>query len=145
MTTDFVGGESTAENCQILQTRVNRFKSRKEWVDKAELQGFSCDIKFTGIYVFHCLHFLCLLSSSLELFVSYIIFVSIAALEVCIACDGIFRFFFTLKSCVACIYCAADFIESLGFNRRKYLYKFNNGADSIKIYKNEDLGSRLAF
>ncbi|XP_073105573.1 uncharacterized protein [Elaeis guineensis] len=44
------GGESTAENCQILQTRVNRFKSDKKWVDKAELEGFSCDIKFTGFY-----------------------------------------------------------------------------------------------
>ncbi|CAL9094425.1 unnamed protein product [Musa acuminata var. zebrina] len=41
------GGESTAENCQILQTRVNRLKSDKQWVDKAELEGFSCDIKFT--------------------------------------------------------------------------------------------------
>lgn len=41
------GGESTKENCQILQTRVNRFKSNKEWVEKAELEGFSCDVKFT--------------------------------------------------------------------------------------------------
>ncbi|PKU70982.1 uncharacterized protein LOC110115589 [Dendrobium catenatum] len=41
------GGESIAENCQILQTRVNRYKSDKEWVDKKELEGFSCDIKFT--------------------------------------------------------------------------------------------------
>ncbi|XP_058099453.1 uncharacterized protein LOC131243854 [Magnolia sinica] len=41
------GGESTAENCQILQTRVNRYKSDKEWLDKAELEGFSCDLKFT--------------------------------------------------------------------------------------------------
>ncbi|KAF9623509.1 hypothetical protein IFM89_003125 [Coptis chinensis] len=41
------GGESTAENCQILQTRVNRYKSNKEWVEKSELEGFSCDIKFT--------------------------------------------------------------------------------------------------
>ncbi|KAK1317234.1 hypothetical protein QJS10_CPA05g01820 [Acorus calamus] len=41
------GGESTAENCQILQTRVNRFKSDKEGVDQSELKGFSCDIKFT--------------------------------------------------------------------------------------------------
>lgn len=44
----FAGGESTADNCQILQTRVNRFKSDKQWVDKKELEGFSCDIKFTG-------------------------------------------------------------------------------------------------
>uniref|UniRef100_A0A1D1ZEE6 5-methylcytosine-specific restriction enzyme A n=1 Tax=Anthurium amnicola TaxID=1678845 RepID=A0A1D1ZEE6_9ARAE len=41
------GGESTADNCQILQTRVNRFKSDKQWVERAELEGFSCDIKFT--------------------------------------------------------------------------------------------------
>ncbi|OVA13401.1 HNH endonuclease [Macleaya cordata] len=41
------GGESTAENCQILQSRVNRFKADKDWVDKTELQGFSCDLKFT--------------------------------------------------------------------------------------------------
>ncbi|KAM0936712.1 putative HNH nuclease [Dioscorea sansibarensis] len=41
------GGESTAENCQILQTRVNRYKADKEWVDKKDLEGFSCDIKFT--------------------------------------------------------------------------------------------------
>ncbi|XP_068655475.1 uncharacterized protein [Aristolochia californica] len=41
------GGESSAENCQILQTRVNRFKSDKEWLDRSELENFSCDIKFT--------------------------------------------------------------------------------------------------
>ncbi|XP_042483608.1 uncharacterized protein LOC122063979 [Macadamia integrifolia] len=41
------GGESTIENCQILQSRVNRFKADKDWVEKAELQGFSCDLKFT--------------------------------------------------------------------------------------------------
>ncbi|KAG0464388.1 hypothetical protein HPP92_020457 [Vanilla planifolia] len=41
------GGESITENCQILQTRVNRLKSDKEWVDRKELQCFSCDIKFT--------------------------------------------------------------------------------------------------
>lgn len=45
-----VGGESTADNCQILQTRVNRFKSDKEQVDATKLKGFSCDVKFTGIY-----------------------------------------------------------------------------------------------
>ncbi|XXG45397.1 hypothetical protein AAC387_Pa02g0488 [Persea americana] len=42
------GGESTVENCQILQTRVNRYKSNKEWLDRTELEGFSCDVKFTG-------------------------------------------------------------------------------------------------
>ncbi|AQK65829.1 uncharacterized LOC100277163 [Zea mays] len=41
------GGESTVENCQILQTRVNRSKSDKAWVAQAEMQGFSCDIMFT--------------------------------------------------------------------------------------------------
>ncbi|KAL5663873.1 hypothetical protein ACJX0J_023981, partial [Zea mays] len=40
-------GESTVENCQILQTRVNRSKSDKAWVAQAEMQGFSCDIMFT--------------------------------------------------------------------------------------------------
>ncbi|XP_073139536.1 uncharacterized protein [Henckelia pumila] len=40
------GGESVAENCQILQTRVNRFKSDKEEVDNAQLKGYSCDVKF---------------------------------------------------------------------------------------------------
>uniref|UniRef100_A0ABL6V143 HNH domain-containing protein n=1 Tax=Cannabis sativa TaxID=3483 RepID=A0ABL6V143_CANSA len=43
------GGESTAENCQILQTRVNRFKSDKDDVDATRLKGFSCDLKFSGM------------------------------------------------------------------------------------------------
>ncbi|XP_059643420.1 uncharacterized protein LOC132285269 [Cornus florida] len=41
------GGESVAENCQILQTRVNRYKSDKEQVESTQLQGYSCDVKFT--------------------------------------------------------------------------------------------------
>ncbi|KAL1810224.1 hypothetical protein DCAR_0729900 [Daucus carota subsp. sativus] len=41
------GGESVAENCQILQTRVNRFKSDKEAVGTDELQQYACDIKFS--------------------------------------------------------------------------------------------------
>ncbi|KAI7747843.1 hypothetical protein M8C21_014372 [Ambrosia artemisiifolia] len=41
------GGESVVENCQILQTRVNRFKSDKDLVDKTLLRGYSCDINFT--------------------------------------------------------------------------------------------------
>ncbi|KAH6807759.1 HNH endonuclease domain-containing protein [Perilla frutescens var. frutescens] len=41
------GGESVVENCQILQTRVNRFKSDKEDIDGSTLKGYSCDIKFT--------------------------------------------------------------------------------------------------
>ncbi|KAJ8452302.1 hypothetical protein Cgig2_006107 [Carnegiea gigantea] len=40
------GGESTADNCQILQTRVNRYKSDKE-MDPKLLKGYSCDLKFT--------------------------------------------------------------------------------------------------
>ncbi|VAI47434.1 unnamed protein product [Triticum turgidum subsp. durum] len=47
------GGESTVENCQILQTRANRSKSDKAWVEKAEMQGFSCDIKFTDEFLIH--------------------------------------------------------------------------------------------
>ncbi|EXC11008.1 hypothetical protein L484_015228 [Morus notabilis] len=41
------GGESTAENCQILQTRVNRYKSDKDGVDATQLKGYSCEIQFT--------------------------------------------------------------------------------------------------
>ncbi|KAK4779367.1 hypothetical protein SAY86_006895 [Trapa natans] len=41
------GGESVADNCQILQTRVNRYKSDKEQVDKTELKGYSCELEFT--------------------------------------------------------------------------------------------------
>ncbi|XP_057952129.1 uncharacterized protein LOC131146510 isoform X2 [Malania oleifera] len=43
------GGESIEENCQILQTRVNRLKSAKDYVDKSLLEGYSCDIKFSGV------------------------------------------------------------------------------------------------
>jgi hypothetical protein len=43
------GGESTAGNCQILQTRVNRLKSGKDNVDPTQLKGYSCDVKFTGM------------------------------------------------------------------------------------------------
>ncbi|KAL3322628.1 hypothetical protein AABB24_039960 [Solanum stoloniferum] len=41
------GGESIAENCQILQTRVNRLKSNKDEIDISRLKSYSCDIKFT--------------------------------------------------------------------------------------------------
>ncbi|XVF11866.1 hypothetical protein REPUB_Repub08aG0064200 [Reevesia pubescens] len=41
------GGESTAENCQILQTRVNRLKSNKEDLDATRLKGYSCEVQFT--------------------------------------------------------------------------------------------------
>ncbi|XP_058194933.1 uncharacterized protein LOC131311464 isoform X2 [Rhododendron vialii] len=42
-----LSGESVAENCQILQSRVNRFKGNKDEVDTTQLKGYSCDIKFT--------------------------------------------------------------------------------------------------
>ncbi|XVF50064.1 hypothetical protein PTKIN_Ptkin04bG0064400 [Pterospermum kingtungense] len=51
------GGESTEENCQILQTRVNKFKSNKEGVDTTQLQGYSCDIQFTGMFALILLSF----------------------------------------------------------------------------------------
>lgn len=44
-----VGGESTAENCQILQTRVNRLKSAQENVDATTLKSYSCGLQFTGM------------------------------------------------------------------------------------------------
>lgn len=51
------GGESTYDNCQILQTRVNRFKSDKDSVDPTQLRRYSCDIKFTGMFAgLSCLH-----------------------------------------------------------------------------------------
>ncbi|XP_020548072.1 uncharacterized protein LOC105157958 isoform X2 [Sesamum indicum] len=42
-----LSGESVAENCQILQTRVNRLKSDKQEVDSSQLKSYSCDVKFT--------------------------------------------------------------------------------------------------
>ncbi|GAA0139772.1 hypothetical protein LIER_01253 [Lithospermum erythrorhizon] len=41
------GGESVAENCQILQTRVNRLKASKDDLDVDRLKDFSCDVQFT--------------------------------------------------------------------------------------------------
>ncbi|XP_011075302.1 photosystem II stability/assembly factor HCF136, chloroplastic isoform X2 [Sesamum indicum] len=41
------GGESVAENCQILQTRVNRLKSDKNGLDQGLLKTYSCEIKFS--------------------------------------------------------------------------------------------------
>ncbi|XP_027333207.1 uncharacterized protein LOC113848044 [Abrus precatorius] len=41
------GGESTADNCQILQSRVNRFKSDKYDIDSDQLKGYSCEVNFT--------------------------------------------------------------------------------------------------
>ncbi|KAK6123182.1 hypothetical protein DH2020_043084 [Rehmannia glutinosa] len=50
------GGESVAENCQILQTRVNRLKSDKQEVDGSQLKGYSCDINFTDLKAVSDLH-----------------------------------------------------------------------------------------
>nr|GMC97306.1 HNH endonuclease [Ipomoea batatas] len=41
------GGESVPENCQILQTKVNRFKADKVAVDKMQLKGYSCGVNFS--------------------------------------------------------------------------------------------------
>ncbi|XP_065877898.1 uncharacterized protein [Euphorbia lathyris] len=41
------GGESIAENCQILQTRVNNYKSDKDGLNETQLKGYSCDLNFT--------------------------------------------------------------------------------------------------
>eukprot|EP00252_Welwitschia_mirabilis_P003258 TRINITY_DN13351_c0_g1_i1.p1 TRINITY_DN13351_c0_g1~~TRINITY_DN13351_c0_g1_i1.p1 ORF type:complete len:161 (-),score=23.60 TRINITY_DN13351_c0_g1_i1:328-810(-) len=41
------GGESTLQNCQILQSRVNRSKGKKEYLDESDLKQYSCDLKFT--------------------------------------------------------------------------------------------------
>ncbi|CAJ2664610.1 unnamed protein product [Trifolium pratense] len=38
---------SKADNCQILQSRVNRLKSNKDQIDSDKLRGYSCDINFT--------------------------------------------------------------------------------------------------
>ncbi|ESW27272.1 hypothetical protein PHAVU_003G187600 [Phaseolus vulgaris] len=41
------GGESTADNCQILQSRVNRLKSDKYNIDSNQLKDYSCEVDFT--------------------------------------------------------------------------------------------------
>ncbi|KMZ61429.1 HNH endonuclease domain-containing protein [Zostera marina] len=41
------GGETTAENCQILQSRVNRMKSDKQQIPRSDLEGFSCEVQFS--------------------------------------------------------------------------------------------------
>ncbi len=43
------GGETTIENCQILQTRTNRWKSDKVGPTKEELRNVSCDMNLSGI------------------------------------------------------------------------------------------------
>ena len=54
-----VGGESTADNCQILQSRVNRLKSDKYNIDSDQLKDYSCEVNFTGmpafLFVFLCI------------------------------------------------------------------------------------------
>ncbi|CAB4281067.1 unnamed protein product [Prunus armeniaca] len=44
------GGESTEDNCQILQTRVNRFKSGKDQIDKIQLKDKELDIIEMAVY-----------------------------------------------------------------------------------------------
>eukprot|EP00249_Psilotum_nudum_P004674 c18182_g1_i3 orf=233-871(-) len=41
------GGETDVKNCQILQSRVNRQKSDKEYLNKDALHKFSCELKFS--------------------------------------------------------------------------------------------------
>ncbi|XP_047262431.1 uncharacterized protein LOC107857594 isoform X2 [Capsicum annuum] len=41
------GGDSVSDNCQILQTRVNRSKADKVAVGTRHLKGYSCDINFS--------------------------------------------------------------------------------------------------
>jgi len=41
------GGETTVENCQILQSRVNRSKGNKDQLNRTVLEQYSCDLKFT--------------------------------------------------------------------------------------------------
>ena len=42
------GGQTTIENCQILQTHVNRFKSNKTELTYEEIKNASPLIKFTS-------------------------------------------------------------------------------------------------
>jgi len=41
------GGETDVSNCQILQSRVNRFKSNRSDVGDHDLRQFSCELKFS--------------------------------------------------------------------------------------------------
>jgi HNH endonuclease len=47
------GGLTSIENCQILQTRVNRFKG-SEANDVSKLKGYSCNYTFSGNAFMHC-------------------------------------------------------------------------------------------
>eukprot|EP00898_Chlorokybus_atmophyticus_P004002 jgi/Chlat1/4602/Chrsp290S04337 len=43
------GGPNTVENCQLLQTRVNRSKSNQEELTQEDLQAYSCALKFSDV------------------------------------------------------------------------------------------------
>lgn len=43
----YSGGETDVSNCQILQSRVNRFKSNRSDVGDHDLRQFSCELKFS--------------------------------------------------------------------------------------------------
>ncbi|XP_057863485.1 uncharacterized protein LOC131071597 [Cryptomeria japonica] len=53
------GGETDVKNCQILQSRVNRFKGNKEDLGKDDLEQFSCHLKFTGTRLFPGIILIC--------------------------------------------------------------------------------------
>jgi len=42
-----MSGETQVNNCQILQSRVNRFKSNRSDLAGNDLKQFSCDLKFS--------------------------------------------------------------------------------------------------
>lgn len=48
----YSGGETDVSNCQILQSRVNRFKSNRSDVGDHDLRQFSCELKFSGMCLF---------------------------------------------------------------------------------------------
>lgn len=43
-----LGGQTTVENCQILQSRVNRSKSDQADVSSSIMEGYSCNLKLSG-------------------------------------------------------------------------------------------------
>jgi hypothetical protein len=42
--------ERAEDNCQILQTRANRWKSAKMGVTKEQLRDVSCDLQLSGTH-----------------------------------------------------------------------------------------------
>jgi hypothetical protein len=50
----YSGGETDVSNCQILQSRVNRFKSNRSDVGDHDLRQFSCELKFSGMCLLLC-------------------------------------------------------------------------------------------